>query len=148
MSFVFINKTLQLNNLKTRTALSVKSSVFVTCLEAIVYLWLYNLQDCNFKFCPWYFFSMLGKFAPTKLPQSLIFSLKASYLQQCLLHLTPTYFLESCLDNPISCGRLTYYLQLKFLASNTFFQSFGHYSLEVDIKGVRFILKKTVKDCC
>ena len=51
MSFVFllINKTLQLNNLKTRPTMNAKVSVFVICVEAIIYLLLYNLHDCTFK---------------------------------------------------------------------------------------------------
>ena len=49
MSFLFINKTLQLNNLKTRTAMNTKFSVFVICIETIIYLLLYNLHDCTFN---------------------------------------------------------------------------------------------------
>ena len=44
-----MNKILRLNNLKTRTATNAKSSVFVICGEAIIYLLLYNLHDCTFK---------------------------------------------------------------------------------------------------
>ena len=43
------DKTLRLNNLKTRTAKNAKISVFVICVEAIIYLLLYNLHDCTFK---------------------------------------------------------------------------------------------------
>ena len=50
MSFQFINKTLRLNNLKTRTAMNAKISVFVICVEAIIYLFLNNLHDCTFHF--------------------------------------------------------------------------------------------------
>ena len=46
---LFINKTLRLDNLKTRTAISAKISVFVICVEAIIYLLLYNSHDCTFK---------------------------------------------------------------------------------------------------
>ena len=49
LSFMFINKTLWLNNLKARTAMNVKISVFVISVEAIIYLLLYNLHDCTFK---------------------------------------------------------------------------------------------------
>ena len=35
--------------LKTRTAMNAKISVFVICVEAIIYLLLYNLHDCTFK---------------------------------------------------------------------------------------------------
>ena len=38
-----------LNNLKTRTAMNAKISVFVYCVEAIIYLLLYNLHDCTFE---------------------------------------------------------------------------------------------------
>ena len=49
LSFLFINKILWLNNLKTRTAMNVTISVFVVCVEAMIYLLLYNLHDCTFK---------------------------------------------------------------------------------------------------
>ena len=49
MSFLFINKTLQLDNLKTRTVMNAKISVFVICVESIIYLLSYNLHDCTFK---------------------------------------------------------------------------------------------------
>ena len=49
MSFLFINKSLWLNNLKTRTAMNAKISVLVTCVKAIIYLLLHNLHDCTFK---------------------------------------------------------------------------------------------------
>ena len=48
LSFQFINKTLRPNNLKNRTVMNVKISVFVVCVEAIMYL-LYNLHDCTFN---------------------------------------------------------------------------------------------------
>ena len=44
-----MNETLRLNNSKTRTAMNAKISVFVNCVEAIIYLLLYNLHDCTFK---------------------------------------------------------------------------------------------------
>ena len=49
LPFLFINKILRLNNVKTRTAMNVKTSVFVIYDEAIIYLLLYNLHDCIFK---------------------------------------------------------------------------------------------------
>ena len=49
MSFLFIKKFLYLNNLKTRTDMSARISVFVICVEAIIYLLLYNLHDCTFN---------------------------------------------------------------------------------------------------
>ena len=39
--FLFINKSLRLNNSKTRTAI-IKISVFIICVEAIIYLLLYR----------------------------------------------------------------------------------------------------------
>ena len=47
---LFINKALRFINLKTRTAINAKISVFLICVEAIIYLLLYNLHDCTFKF--------------------------------------------------------------------------------------------------
>ena len=49
LSFKFISKILQLTNLKTGTAMNVKISVFVICVEAIIDLLLYNLHACNFN---------------------------------------------------------------------------------------------------
>ena len=46
---MLINKTLRLNNLKFKAAINAKNSVFVICVEAIIYLLLYNLSDCTFK---------------------------------------------------------------------------------------------------
>ena len=40
---------LRLNNLKTRTAMNAKNSVFVICVKGIIYLLLYNLHDCTFN---------------------------------------------------------------------------------------------------
>ena len=40
---------LQLNDLKTRIAMNAKTSVFVTCIEVIIYLLLQNLHDCAFN---------------------------------------------------------------------------------------------------
>ena len=49
LSLLFLNKTLGLNNLKSKTAKNAKISVFFICVETIIYLLLYNLHDCNFK---------------------------------------------------------------------------------------------------
>ena len=38
MSFLFINKILRLNNLKTRRAINAKISMSVVCVETIIYL--------------------------------------------------------------------------------------------------------------
>ena len=42
--------TLRFNNLKTRTAMNEKISVFAICVEAIIYLLLYNLHDCTVNY--------------------------------------------------------------------------------------------------
>ena len=42
-----MNKILQLKNLKTKTAKNAKISVFVVCVEAIIYLLLHDLHDCT-----------------------------------------------------------------------------------------------------
>ena len=47
--FLFVNKTLGVNNFKTWTDMNAKISVFVICVEAIIYLLLYHLHDCTFK---------------------------------------------------------------------------------------------------
>ena len=46
---MFISKPLRFNNLKTRTAMNMKISVFVIRVELVTYLFLYNLHDCTFK---------------------------------------------------------------------------------------------------
>ena len=48
MSFPFRSKNLWLNNSKTRTAMNVKISLFVICVETITYSLLHNLHDCTF----------------------------------------------------------------------------------------------------
>ena len=48
--FLFSNKTLLLNILKTRTVMNAKVSVFVICVKAIIYLLMYNSYGCSFKF--------------------------------------------------------------------------------------------------
>ena len=47
--FLFINKILRLDNLKTAAATNAKISAFLICVEATVYLLLYSLHDCTFK---------------------------------------------------------------------------------------------------
>ena len=49
MYFLFINKALRLNNLKTKTAINSNISVFVIYFEAIIHLSLYNLRHCTFS---------------------------------------------------------------------------------------------------
>ena len=49
MSFLFVNKTLPLTNKETRTAMNAKISVFLICVETIIYLLLYNLHDGTFN---------------------------------------------------------------------------------------------------
>ena len=49
LSFLVINKTLRLNNLKTITATDAKDSAFLIRVEAIIYLRLFNLRECPFK---------------------------------------------------------------------------------------------------
>ena len=47
MTFLLRNNTLRPNNLKTRTAVNAKISVFVVCVEAIIYLLLHDLYGCT-----------------------------------------------------------------------------------------------------
>ena len=44
-----ISSVPKLDNLKTRTAMYAKTSVFVIRCETIIYLLLHNLHDCTFK---------------------------------------------------------------------------------------------------
>ena len=48
MSFLFISKTFEAQSLHSTTAANAKISVFVICVEAIIYL-LCNLHDCTYK---------------------------------------------------------------------------------------------------
>ena len=48
-SFPCINKSFWVNNLKAKTAMSVKTSVFVICVEAIICVLLYSLHDFTSK---------------------------------------------------------------------------------------------------
>ena len=43
-----MNKTLWLNNLKTRIAMNAKITLLRICVEAIIYWLSYNLHDCTF----------------------------------------------------------------------------------------------------
>ena len=43
-----MNKTLWLSNLKTRIAMNAKITVFVICVERIIYWLLFNLHDSTF----------------------------------------------------------------------------------------------------
>ena len=45
-----------LSNLKTRSAMNTKISVFAICVEAITYLLLYTLHDCIFTFTNCFYF--------------------------------------------------------------------------------------------
>ena len=47
-----MNKTLQHNNLKTKTVMSAKILVFIFCVKKVIYLLLYHLHDCTFKLSP------------------------------------------------------------------------------------------------
>ena len=49
LSFLFIKKILRLDNLKTKTIMNAKTSVFVICVGTIIYLLLYILHDCAIK---------------------------------------------------------------------------------------------------
>ena len=42
-------KPFQPNNLKTKKSMNMQTSVFVICVEGIMYLLLYSLIDCTFK---------------------------------------------------------------------------------------------------
>ena len=59
LSFLFVNKTLRLNNLKTRTGMNEKNSMFCICVEAIIYLLSYNQHDCTFSSVPYDFHCLI-----------------------------------------------------------------------------------------
>ena len=46
-------QNLRLNNLKTRTAINAKISVFIFCVEAIIYLLSSNLHGCTLRSQEW-----------------------------------------------------------------------------------------------
>ena len=72
MSFLFINNTLRLNNIKNRKAMNAKISVFVICVEATIYLLLYNLHDCTFN--------------SSFFPSIMLSTAKAASVYSCLAH--------------------------------------------------------------
>ena len=49
LSSVFLNKTLRLNNFKTRRTMNVKMSVVAICVAVIIDLLKYDLHDRTFK---------------------------------------------------------------------------------------------------
>ena len=46
---MFINKSLRLNSSKTKIGMNAKLSIFVICVEAIIYFLLHNLHDFTFN---------------------------------------------------------------------------------------------------
>ena len=44
-----MNKNLRLNNVKTKRSVNAKISVSVVCVEAVIYLLLYNLHEYTFN---------------------------------------------------------------------------------------------------
>ena len=77
MSFLFINKILRVNNFKTRAAMNVKFSLFVICVEAIIYLLLHA-------------FFYKQRYFSTQLQCCLTFSHieLQMLLRYCLIHIT------------------------------------------------------------
>ena len=117
MFFLFINKTIRLSNLKTRTAINAKMLGFVICVEAIVYLLLDILHDCTFKsksvmswssrkkkegiFCTVYF-ARRNFFNIRVLSQCIVYWIHFQNMhiftyQKTLLHTLFCLFLKSCI---------------------------------------------------
>ena len=90
LSFLFINKILRLNNLKTRTVMNAKISVFVICVKAIMSLilkWRNNNRDTKYYIeniyhqSPYLFNQIPGEFQVQKQPPVVLFKLlKGSYI--------------------------------------------------------------------
>ena len=59
--FLFVNKTLRLNNFKTRADMNAKISVLVVCVEVIIYLLLYSLHDSTFNFACFSYVSRVNR---------------------------------------------------------------------------------------
>ena len=66
-------------NLKTRTYINAKISVFVICVEAIMYLLLYDLHDCTLMY-----FTFLLLYTNSSIHEYIMFY---QNLQNHLLHL-------------------------------------------------------------
>ena len=49
IAFSVYKQNFTANNLKTRTAMNAKISVFFICVETIIYFFIYNLHDCTFN---------------------------------------------------------------------------------------------------
>ena len=98
--FSVYKQNLRRNNLKIRIAMNAKTSVFVICVETIIYSLVYKLHDCTFKgktyFCS--IIKILTKLSQMKFRGShQRFSIKISVLKNCSIftgkHLCWTIFL-------------------------------------------------------
>ena len=98
--FSVYKQNLRRNNLKIRIAMNAKISVFVICVETIIYSLVYKLHDCTFKgktyFCS--IIKILTKLSQMKFRGShRRFSVKKSVLKNCSIftgkHLCWTIFL-------------------------------------------------------
>ena len=61
LSFLFLNGTLPFNNLKTRTAINAKISVFIVCVEAIIRHLLIQIQQKKHQNNLWILFKVNNK---------------------------------------------------------------------------------------
>ena len=80
--FLFINKNLRLDNLKTAAAMNAKMSVFFVCVEVIIYLLLYNLHDCTFNSYTYHQCSSLQKQPPEVFYKKSCSKIFSQYLQK------------------------------------------------------------------
>ena len=118
MSFLFVNKTLWLNNLKTKTATNAKILVHVICVEAIIYLLLYNLHGYTFK-------------SNNFLNHNLILYSQTNYKNYVLIlsFIDITFrirfiFLKHCNENFCFCNLILGVINILF---SNFLKAFGHW---------------------
>ena len=80
------------NNLKIRTSMNAKISVFVVCAKAILYLLWYNLHDCTFLFTR-------GRFHPSLFPTKKILPQKspAWCAVCCMASFFYVFFTSTCI---------------------------------------------------
>ena len=118
-----MNKTLQVINLKIRTAMNAKISVFVICVEAIVYLLLYNLHEYTFK-----------KLTPTQLYSTEFCEIvKSTYFTEQLLAIASVSETLMGLPGSLQCAVKKFGPNLFYMKTGC--QGIGLFLYEFDLQG-------------
>ena len=122
---MFIKKTLRFSNLKTRAAMNTKISLFICCVEPIIYLLLFNLHDCTFKV----FNANFSKITLFLREKSKVQS-NSQYLQQILL---------PCFLRPVQfCFRIFWYSNMIITFTYPFCFCYGYFLRQVSLQLIWF----------